>query len=382
MIAAGYISAGIIVSMLTLTAAAQNTVRFNITGLPAAPPATDTIYITGNFNGWNPKDENYRLQKDAIGSFFIEWQNVEPASYEFKFTRGSWDTGETYSKGDELSNRVVNIQPGTEYNFVIAGWKDGFKQKPKPSTASAQVTILDTDFPLPQLGRTRRIWVYLPKGYETSRKKYPVLYMHDGQNLFDNATAFAGEWGVDEMMDSIKNACIIVGIDNGGVKRMNEYNPNNTKQFGKGEGKAYLSFIVDNLKPVIDKKYRTLKDREHTYMAGSSMGGLITFYAGLYYPNTFAVLGVFSPSFWITPQIKTQVKQLAKKTTHGTQKYYFYAGGEEDKSMVTNMKSVANEMKKAANPQLVVEVDPHGRHNEATWSVVFQEFYQWVKENL
>jgi predicted alpha/beta superfamily hydrolase len=306
LIAMKYI-ADLILSMIILTAQAQYNVKINITGLPAAP-ATDAVYLTGNFNNWNPQDESFRLQKNEKGDFFIEIKEVDSATYEFKFTR---DKGETNSKGDDLPNRKATIGSDTTFQFSIAGWKDGFTQKQKPSTASAQVTIIDTAFAITQLNRTRRIWVYLPKGYKTSRKKYPVLYMHDGQNLFDKATSFAGEWGIDEAMDSIKNACIVVGIDNGGVKRMNEYNPNNTKQFGKGEGKAYLAFIVNNLKPFIDKKYRTLADKQHTYMAGSSMGGLISFYAGLYYPQVFGALGVFSPSFWIAPQIKTQVKQLA-----------------------------------------------------------------------
>jgi predicted alpha/beta superfamily hydrolase len=376
MIAMKYM-AGIIITMLTVTAQAQYTVKISITGLPAAP-ATDAVYLAGNFNNWNPQDESFRLQKNEKGVFFIEIQDVDPATYEFKFTRGSWDKGETNSKGDDLPNRKTTIGSDTAFQFSIAGWKDGFAKKQKPSTASVQVSIIDTVFAMPQLNRTRRIWVYLPKGYETSRKKYPVLYMHDGQNLFDNATSFAGEWGIDEAMDSIKNACIVIGIDNGGVKRMNEYNPNNTKQFGKGEGKAYLAFIVNNLKPFIDKKYRTLADKQHTYMAGSSMGGLISFYAGLYYPNTFGALGVFSPSFWIAPQVKTQLKELAKKTLHGKQKYYFYAGGAEGKAIVEDMKAIAGEMKKAANPKISITVNPEGKHNEPTWSAVFPEFYKWI----
>jgi predicted alpha/beta superfamily hydrolase len=203
--------------------------------------------------------------------------------------------------------------------------------------------------------------------------------MHDGQNLFDNATSFAGEWGVDEAMDSIKNACIVVGIDNGGVKRMTEYNPDNTKQYGKGEGKAYLAFIVNNLKPFIDKKYRTLAGKQHTWMAGSSMGGLISFYAGLYYPEVFGGLGIFSPSFWIVPQIKTQLKQLAKKAGHGSQKYYFYAGGAEDKTMAPDMEAVAGELKKAAGPKIITVVNPEGKHNEPTWSAAFPAFYKWIR---
>ena len=357
--------------------AAQYTIQLKITGLPAAP-VTDAVYLCGEFNGWNPHDENYRMQKDAKGHFFIVIEDLAPAPYAFKFTRGSWIKVETGSQGEDLPNRVLAGQPDGLFNFSIAGWKDGFTHPAPISTASAQVTILDTAFAIPQLGCTRRIWVYLPKAYARSRKKFPVLYMHDGQNLFDNATAFAGEWGIDETMDALQDACIVVGIDNGGIKRMNEYNPNNSRQFGKGEGKAYLSFIVSNLKPFIDKKYRTLTDPQHTYMAGSSMGGLISFYAGLYYPGVFGVLGIFSPSFWIAPQIKTQVKQLAKKTSHATKKYYFYAGGLEGNATVPGMTAVANELKKTANPCIQIITDPMGKHNEATWAAVFPEFYKWV----
>jgi predicted alpha/beta superfamily hydrolase len=369
----------IIISMLTVTGQAQNTVKITITGLPAAP-VTDAVWIAGNFNNWNPQDESFRLQKDEKGFFFIEIKDVDAAAYEFKFTRGGWDKGETDDKGDDLPNRKAVIGSDTSLEFSIAGWKDGFVKKPASSTASAQVSIIDTAFAMPQLSRTRRIWIYLPKGYTTSGQKYPVLYMHDGQNLFDNATSFAGEWGIDEAMDSIKNACIVVGIDNGGTKRMNEYNPNTTKQFGKGDGKAYLAFIVKNLKPFIDKKYRTLPGKKHTYMAGSSMGGLISFYAGLYYPDVFGALGIFSSSFWIAPQIKAQVKQLAKKAVHGSQKYYFYAGGAEDSVILKGMQAVAAELKKAADPTIITVVNPQGKHNEPAWSAVFPAFYKWIAE--
>ncbi len=108
------------------------------------------------------------------------------------------------------------------------------------------------------------------------------------------------------------------------------------------------------------------------------MGGLISFYAGLYYPEVFGALGIFSPSFWVAPQIKTQVKQLAKRSEHGQQKYYFYVGGAEDSVMLTGMQAIAAEMKKAANPKLITVVNPQGKHNEPTWSSVFPEFYKWI----
>ncbi|MEO6314311.1 MAG: alpha/beta hydrolase-fold protein [Chitinophagaceae bacterium] len=361
----------------TAPAHAMHTVKIYIAGLPAFCE-TDAIYLAGDFNAWNAQDENFRLQKDAGGIFSIAIPMVDTASYAFKFTRGSWRTTETDCEGNYLPNRIINIEADSIFNFTIAGWKDHGSHNRIPSTASPQVHIFDAAFKMPQLGRTRRIWVYLPKGYTGSLKKYPVLYMHDGQNLFDDATAFAGEWGVDETMDALKNACIVVGIDNGGIQRMAEYNPNSTKQFGPGEGRAYLAFVVTTLKPAIDKQYRTRAGRQHTYMAGSSMGGLISLYAGLFYPEVFAVLGIFSPSFWVKPGIMAQVKKLANETHHGTQKYFFYAGGQEAAGMLTDVQAVAAAIQKAANPEMTVLVNPAAKHNEAAWGAAFREFYAWI----
>ena len=168
----------------------------------------------------------------------------------------------------------------------------------KVHTASFNVKVMDTAFFMPQLNRTRRIWIYLPPSYRATKIYYPVLYMHDGQNLFDNATSYSGEWGIDEYLDSIftlgKKEVIVVGIDNGLSKRMNEYNPYSFRQYGKGEGDEYVDFLVKNLKPFIDKHYRTLPGKKDTYIAGSSMGGLISLYAVLKYPAVFGGAGIFS----------------------------------------------------------------------------------------
>lgn len=244
-------------------------------------------------------------------------------------------------------------------------------------SASANVHILDTAFPIPQLGRTRRIWIYLPAGYATARERYPVLYMHDGQNLFDEQTSFSGEWGVDEMLDSMKANCIVVGIDNGGVKRMTEYNPHDHPQQGKGEGKAYLEFVVKTLKPFIDKRYRTLKSKESTAIAGSSMGGLISMYAGLYYPTIFGSVGVLSPAFWAVPQLKTEVIQMAKRKYAG-QRYFFYAGGGESNTMVTDMLQIAEWMDQHTKTTVEILVLNEGQHNEQSWGRVFPQFYRWA----
>src|ERR1044072_7522726 len=116
----------------------------------------------------------------------------------------------------------------------------------------------------------------------TKKQPHSFLYMHEGQNVFDDLTSFAGEWGVDETLDSIGNhsrEMIVVAVDHGETKRINEYCPYDMEKYGKGEGDQYVDFLVKTLKPFIDKKYRTIKTKQNTFIAGSSMGGLISMYA-------------------------------------------------------------------------------------------------------
>jgi predicted alpha/beta superfamily hydrolase len=161
------------------------------------------------------------------------------------------------------------------------------------------------DFRSNALGTTRAVWVYLPPTYlENSSFRAPVVYMHDGQNLFDAQTAFGGtEWQVDETMNraagdgSIAEA-IVVGPENGGAARIDEYTPTSTAMYGGGRGDLYLRFLAEELKPVVDRDYRTRPGREFTMVMGSSLGGLISTYAGVTRPETFGLVGALSPSTW------------------------------------------------------------------------------------
>lgn len=162
------------------------------------------------------------------------------------------------------------------------------------------------DFHSELLGASRDVLVYLPPGYdEDEASRFPVLYMHDGQNLFDAATAFAGQpWNVDETAETLIRdgeiePLMIVGVYNTGEQRIEEYTPAPDRKHAKGgKGKLYTRFLLEELKPFIDSSYRTHPGREHTGIAGSSLGGLITLYAGLHHPETFSKLGVMSPSVW------------------------------------------------------------------------------------
>ena len=153
----------------------------------------------------------------------------------------------------------------------------------------------------PQLGNRRDILVYLPPSYATSEKRYPVVYMHDGQNLFDAAASFCGEWKVDETLEAASATgleAIVVGIPNTGTERLNEYSPFADPRRGGGKGDRYLRFVVDTLKPRIDRDFRTLTNRENTGIMGSSMGGLISLYAYFRYTDVFGFVGAMSPSIW------------------------------------------------------------------------------------
>jgi len=369
-----------------LSGLSQQKIRIEINSLPANGPANSSIFIAGNFNGWNPQDKNFQFQKNDKGHF-IEL-SLNNGSYEYKITRGGWDKVESTNDGKDVGNRTLRVDANATVGIKIEGWKDLFASsgQPKKSTAGKNVRIIDTAFFIPKLNRTRRIWVYVPPTYTSSGKKYPVLYMHDGQNVFDDATSFSGEWGIDEAIDTLGlkiKECIVVGIDNGGNKRLNEYCPydfdlkgipaNNVS--GKGEGNLYVEFLVKTLKPFIDKKYRTLKDAKNTFVAGSSMGGLISMYAILKYPKIFGGAGVFSPAFWVGPKIFDDIKAKGKKVKG---KIYFYAGDEEGETMVPMTLRAFNEMHRVSASKMCEVIRAGGKHNEQRWRIEFPLFYEWL----
>ena len=357
---------------------AQFTVRLVVNSV--ATKKQDDIFVTGSFNKWNPGDINYKLKPFGPTRKAIVLKDIPAGKLEFKFTRGSYDKVETTASGNDIENRSADVQADISIDITIPGWRDDYPDKPKPNTATAQVQLLDSAFLIPQLNRTRRIWVYLPKSYnQTKGKYYPVLYMQDGQNLFSEKTAAFGEWGVDECLDSLQQKTgkeyIVVGIDHGGDKRLTEYNPYDTDKYGTGEGKQYVDFLLNTLKPFIDNKFRTIKDYAHTAIAGSSMGALISLYAIIQYPKTFGAAGIFSPSLWIAPQIYEDA-QAAKWTN--LPRFYLYAGSKEGETTVPDIKRMYELIAAKNNYDIQEIVYPLGQHNEAYWRKEFANFYQWL----
>lgn len=355
---------------------AQITVRFEIDRQPATHQSDD-LFLAGNFNGWNPSLQTYRFTKPTDGKLQHEVKLNQPGVIEYKITRGSWAKVECGTSGAAITNRVAKVSSDTIIHISIEGWADDMPGRPPVSTRSKNVFVLDTAFSIPQLKRKRRIWVYLPEDYAFNKKRYPVIYMHDGQNLFDVITSSFGEWGVDEAMDTVRkrNQCIIVGIDHGDSKRMNEYNPYDSR-FGEGEGDAYVDFLVQTLKPHIDQRFRTRPEVTATSVAGSSMGGLISFYAVMKYPSVFGRAGVFSPAFWTAPAIMQKIEQTASVKSP----FYFVCGELEGEQMEKDMEAVYKQIKQKGSKKSFYRVVAGGQHNEAFWQKELPAFVEWVSD--
>lgn len=229
----------------------------------------------------------------------------------------------------------------------------------------------------PQLNAKKKIWVYLPLNYSRTTKKYPVIYMQDAQNLFDAATAYSGEWRIDESLNASYAEVIVVGIEHGEEKRIEELAPFQHSQYGTGRGDLYLDFIIETLKPHIDVVYRTLNTKENTVIMGSSLGGLLSFYAAIKYPTIFGKAGIFSPSFWFSDEIFKMVQQL---NAAPEVKFYFATGGQEEEATIRNQEKMIALLKEKGLPdnRLYSAIVKGKEHNELFWSEVFPQAYKWL----
>jgi len=340
-------------------------------------PLQDTIFFTGNINNWQTDAPGYMMEKQSDGSYLLNITSTVGGLVEFKFTRGSWNNVETQLDGSFLPNRSFNYVNGDTVVCNIANWEDMLGWH----TSVGNTYIFDLDFWMPQLNRTRRIWLYLPTDYFSTNNYYPVVYMHDGQNLFDAVYAPFGEWNVDSTMETLFNqfspAAIIVGIDNGGVDRINEYSPWYNTTHGGGQGEDYASFVANTLKPLIDSHFRTMPNRENTAIVGSSMGGLISFYTALAYPSVFSKAGIFSPSFWFSDSLLTYINTLNYTSP---QRFYFVAGLNESTDMVSDIQNVTNALIQqgfdAAQLNTVIRTD--GAHSEWFWKREYPDAFTWL----
>ncbi|QIO22244.1 alpha/beta hydrolase [Haloarcula sp. JP-L23] len=237
----------------------------------------------------------------------------------------------------------------------------------------------------PRLDNSRELFVYVPPSYETTERTYPVVYMHDGQNLFDETTSYAGEWGVDETMERLAASgveAIVVGVPNQGDRRFAEYSPfRRTDSAGldgtipddgvPGRADEYLAYLVETVKPVVDGRFRTTSSSSETALVGSSMGGLVSLYGCFEYPGTFGAAGVLSPAFW---WVGADIFEYVTRADALPERVYVDVGGNErpddperSRAYVADAERMVALLRDCGVSTLRYREDPDARHHEAAW---------------
>jgi predicted alpha/beta superfamily hydrolase len=300
---------------------------------------------------------------------------IEKAIFvEYKYTLGSWDREGTNAKGSPLPNFSVNLVNGRTFTDTVRHWKSG-----NVRMINGQVTgTVKYHKALKGEGILERdIIVWLPPGYDSSSKeRYPVIYMQDGQNLFDPLTsAFGTDWQIDETADSMIRKgsvypMIVVGIYNT-VERSIEYIPS-------GKGRLYREFLATTLKPFIDSAYKTKPGRKYNFVGGSSAGGILAFMMVWEYPDVFSKAICMSPAFRL-PGNSVSGWNYVSTVKDGTKrkKVYFYIdnGGigleqQLQPGIDEMLKTLTNKGYRAGRDLIYVS-DPTAKHNEEAWALRF-----------
>lgn len=252
----------------------------------------DTIYLTGNIKTlgeWNPK--GLVMTRRSESRWEKSFKVPDSTQLHFKFTLGSFEREAISNLGNVPGNHVLEVTKDTELYFVLEDWKNPYT----PVRVSAGKVRVHLVNPVNGLA-SRKVTVWVPDSYDTeTTKKYPVLYVHDGQNQFDASKTFNGqEWKIDETLSRLDKenkirVPICVAIDNT-MARVEEYGSTTAES-------KYSDFITLQLKPMIDSIYRTLPDRNNTATMGASLGGLVAFHLGWYHNDVFSKAACFSPGF-------------------------------------------------------------------------------------
>ncbi|MBR0156445.1 MAG: alpha/beta hydrolase [Clostridia bacterium] len=233
--------------------------------------------------------------------------------------------------------------------------------------------------------KPRKLYVYLPRGYKSGEERYPVLYMFDGHNVFyDSHATYGRSWGMKQYLEKTGLPLILVAVECNpeGTRRLNEYSPFDFTGTGVGRieglGKVTMDWITGELKPMIDANYRTLPDREHTAIAGSSMGGLMTLYAAVEYNAFFSRAAALSPSLWVSPKKLNELirsSALASPTT-----VYMDLGSAEVGKHTEAYRTMFNTAKLLAlsGADVAARIVPGAEHNEAAWEKRIPVFFEYL----
>jgi predicted alpha/beta superfamily hydrolase len=336
------------------------------------------VYISGNFNNWLTQDRRFLMEKIGSGLYHFKFTHDfnYPETLLYKFTKGDWSEVEIDSDGNITSNRSTTNHTGVQKEHVSRWRRNWLPYKPN---YLPQVVLISDEFEIPQLNKTRKIWALLPHDYDNSSESYPVMYLQDAQNLF-NEEAEYGNWEIDKklaVMSEYKiGKIIIIAIEHAEEDRIKEYNVGKTL-LGKGQGKKYIKFLTETLKPFVDINFRTKREREYTGIGGSSMGALVSIFSGIRYPEVFGRLMIFSPSLWVGPKLKIKNQGNTADT-----KIYLYAGGDESETMIDQVQKFKNQMITESFVQnkmkINLSINKLGKHTETYWSDEFPKAIEWL----
>ena len=328
----------------------------------------EQVFLAGapdELGRWNPAGVPMTRVEDNRWEVILSLRTADP--FEFKITRGTWETEEADAHGRLLGNRTLTpVDQGT-VEIPVAGWKDGAAAKKGPQiTGDYQILPkVHSKF----LEHDRDVIVWFPPGYEARpAKRYPVLYMHDGRQVFDPSTSTWGkDWQVDELaQDMILNGelepFIVVAADCTEA-RFDEYSPSR-------KGEDYLRFLIEELKPLVDATWRT--DPERSSIAGSSMGGLISFHAGWKHPDVFEGAACLSPAF--TERYGHECFRMVEAARGNLPelKLFLSCGGAGDleTQLLAGTLKMADLLHNVGYPEksLSVRIESWAEHNEEAWA--------------
>ena len=320
------------------------------------------------WGNWDPAS-GARLTKESDSVWSLTRRVPRGYTIEFKVTRGSWDTEALYEAGQRPSNFSIVVKRDTTMTLRPVDWADNIHTEAARSEIVGNVRYHHAIKSL-ALRYARDVVVWLPPSYSTTTTtRYPVLYVHDGQNVFDASTsAFGHEWRADEVADSLIRRHAIVEIIIVGI-----YNTRDrSKEYSDAEqGRNYADFVAHELKPFIDSTYRTQPDRRHTAVMGASSGGTISFLSVWWYPDVFSKAACLSSAF--TPDVTNILEQV--RTYTGPRKdirvYLDMGSRGVDSSLKASTDAMFSLLKAqgyAEGVDLVMHYDKEADHNEQAWA--------------
>jgi predicted alpha/beta superfamily hydrolase len=355
-----------VISMMLLSTCNGSEAKITIRVImPSVTPPNSQFFISGNHpkvGDWNPGIIKLVKQSDSFWEITLDMP--KKFNFEFKITRGSWATQAIYTAGEIPPNNSFFVNEDTIVTLTPSSWQDlNFKF----SGGIVGTVKYHKELKGDGLNYSRDLIVWLPPSYDKDTTiRYPVLYMHDGQNVFDPATSFIGyDWHVDEVADSLIRAgkikeMIVVGVYN---------TPDRGDEYGDTKlGRAYMKFLIEKVKPLIDITYRTLRDRANTSTMGSSMGGLISFLLVWNYDSVFSQAGCLSPVF---RDNLTRTVENYKGVDKRVRLYIDNGGVGLEKELAPgcdNMLKSLHSIGFSEGNNLEWFLDANAEHNERAWS--------------